>query len=196
MAHQVLQIKVTLLGSKPPIWRRVLVPSILTLAQLHDVIQDTMGWEDYHLHEFEIGGHRYGIPNPDMTFLDGPPLMNDKKVRLYDVLGKAGAKALYTYDFGDGWEHRIVVEKVLQSEPRTAYPARTAGKGHCPPEDCGGMWGYYDFLEAIRDPAHERHEELLEWTGGSFDPDAFSVEQANKRLAGLQRRYAKNLSSA
>ncbi|MFB3814432.1 MAG: plasmid pRiA4b ORF-3 family protein [Terriglobales bacterium] len=190
MPDEVYQIKVTLLGTKPPIWRRLLVPAIMTLAQLHDALQIAMGWQDCHLHEFEIGGQRYGVPDPEMDVF-GERVMNEKKARLCNVLGTAGAKALYTYDFGDGWEHSVVVEKAMKSEDGTAYPICTGGKRHCPPEDCGGIYGYYDFLDAIADPNHKQHGELLEWIGGRFDPDDFSVEKTNAELANLQRRFAK-----
>ncbi|MGH9594776.1 MAG: plasmid pRiA4b ORF-3 family protein [Bryobacteraceae bacterium] len=174
--HEICQIKITLLGAKPPIWRRVLVPSDMTLERLHDVVQLAMGWENRHLHEFQIGGKR---------------LDNERAVLMLNVLGQAGAKALYTYDFGDGWEHSIVVEKVLPPEPGLAYPLCLDGKGHGPPEDCGGIPGFYNLLVAIGDPEHSEHEEMREWIGDSFDPDAFSVEDVNRLLAPLQRRSAK-----
>ena len=120
----------------------------------------------------------------------GEPTVNEKKVRLYDVLGAAGVKAVYTYDFGDGWEHSMIVEKVMKSASGAAYPICTGGKRHCP-EDSGGVYGYYDFLAAMGDPNHERHEDLLEWIGGRFDPEAFSVEQINAELANLQRPFAR-----
>src|SRR5271170_5311294 len=119
----IYQIKVTLLGTRPPIWRRLLVSVDMTLAKLHDVLQAAMGWEDCHLHEFRIGRQRFGLPDPMDTFLGGPGCISEKKVRLSEVLNKRGAKAEYTYDFGDSWEHRITVEKVLPPEPGFAYPA-------------------------------------------------------------------------
>jgi hypothetical protein len=107
------------------------------------------------------------------------------------VLGKAGARAKYTYDFGDNWEHAIVVERVLPPEAGVAYPICVGGKLHCPPEDCGGIPGYYNLLMAISDPAHREHEEMMDWLGGEYDPDAFSVDEVNHRLAPLQRWWAK-----
>jgi hypothetical protein len=189
--HNIYQLKITLLGTRPPIWRRVLVPADLTLAQFHDVIQVAMGWENDHLHEFRVGRQRYGIPDPMDDFMGGTACISEKKVRLSDVLSRKGSRAEYTYDFGDTWEHSIVVEKVLSPEPGTAYPVCTAGERRGPPEDCGGPGGYYDLLEAIRDPEHERHEEMLEWVDEDFDPDAFSVDDVNRRLAPPQRRRAK-----
>lgn len=186
-SREIYQIKVTLLDSKPPIWRRLLVPADLTLARLHDVLQIAMGWQDCHLHEFAIGRERFGIPDAEME-----DVRNERTVRLSSVLGRAGAKAAYTYDFGDGWEHDIVVEKVLAPEPGHPYPACVAGKNCCPPEDCGGIGGYYDFLEAIGDPDHPEHEDLREWIGGDFDPKAFSVEKVNGWLKHLTRRRPGN----
>jgi hypothetical protein len=163
----------------------VLAPADLTLEQFHNVLQAAMGWEDCHLHEFRIGRQRFSAPDTVEESTD------ERRVRLSDVLRRAGAKAEYTYDFGDSWEHSIVVEKVLTPEPGVVYPVCTAGKLHGPPEDCGGPYGYYELVEAIRDPKHERREELLEWTGDDFDPEAFSVDDVNRRLAPGRRRRAK-----
>jgi hypothetical protein len=188
---EVYQIKVTLIGTRPPIWRRLLVPSNMTLAQLHDVLQAAMGWENSHLHEFRIGRQRFGIPDPMDTFMGGPGCISERKARLSEVLNKPGAKAEYTYDFGDSWEHRLAVEKILPPEPGLASPVCTDGKLHGPPEDCGGIGGFYDFLEAIGDPAHEQHEELLEWIGGSFDPESFSTAVVNQQLQRMFRSARK-----
>src|SRR4029077_4994020 len=130
------------------IWRRLLVPSDLTLAKLHDVIQVAMGWHDAHLHEFRVGDETYGAPDIESDAMD------ERKVRLHQVLGRAGAKALYTYDFGDSWEHRIVVEKSLPADPKLNYPVCTGGQRAGPPEDCGGIPGFYELMEAIEDPRH------------------------------------------
>ena len=190
-SREIYQIKVTLLGTRPPIWRRLLVPANLTLEQLHDVLQRAMGWDDSHMHDFRIGQKRYGRPDPDDRLMGLPAMASERTARLSSVLGKAGAKAVYTYDFGDSWEHGIAVEKVLPREEGRAYPVCVDGKLHGPPEDCGGVPGFYDFLEAIADPEHERHEELKEWLGDDFDPEAFSVDEVNRRLAPLQRRRSK-----
>lgn len=116
------------------------------------------------------------------------PVSNERTVRLFSVLGRVGAKAVYTYDFGDGWEHGITVEKVLPPDPETQYPVCTGGKLHGPPEDCGGIPGFYNLLEALADPDHEQHGELKEWIGDDFDAEAFSVEDVNRRLAPSPRR--------
>ena len=189
--QEIYQIKVTLLGTRPPIWRRLLVPAGLTLEQLHDVLQAAMGWEDCHMHDFRIGPKRFGKPDPNDRLMGLPATGNERTVRLFTVLGKVGAKAVYTYDFGDSWEHAIVVEKVLPPEPELPYPVCVGGKLHGPPADCGGIPGYYNLLEALRDPAHDQHKEMLEWVGGDFDPEAFSVDDINQQRAPLQRRQPK-----
>jgi hypothetical protein len=167
---------------------RELAPADLTLEQLHHVLQVAMGWDDCHMHEFRIGQQRFGTPDPMERAFGGSRTASERTARLFSVLGRAGAKAVYTYDFGDSWEHQIVVEKRLTPEPGHAYPACLAGKRHGPREDRGGIPGFYNLLEAIRDPEHEEHEELLEWLGEGFDPEAFSADEVNRQLAPLQRR--------
>jgi len=183
---EIYQIKVTLLGSDPPVWRRLLVPAHLTLAQLHDVLQSAMGWSNDHLHEFSIGQRRFGPPSQDML-MELSDLSDEDTVPLSAVLSRVGAKAKYTYDFGDDWEHSIVLEKRLPADPNLTYPLCTGGGRACPPEDCGGIYGYYDLVEAIGDPDHERHEEMLDWIG-EYDPEAFSMDEVNRALAPFHRR--------
>ena len=190
-SQEVYQIKVTLLGTDPPIWRRLLVPADITLETLHDILQLAMGWEDCHMHDFCIGQQRYGKPDPMEQAFGGPRTASERTARLFSVLGRVGAKAVYTYDFGDSWEHQIVVEKRLAPEPGRAHPACLAGERHRPPEDCGGIPGFYNLLEAISDPEHEQHEELLDWLGDDFDPEASSIDEVNRRLAPMQRRRNK-----
>lgn len=187
-SQQIYQIKVTLLYTDPPIWRRLLVPSDLTLEKLHNVLQIAMGWENCHMHDFRIGQQRYGEPDPMELAFGGPRTASERTARLFDVLDRAGTKAVYTYDFGDSWEHRITVEKRLAPEPGRAYPVCLAGERHGPPEDCGGIPGFYNLLEAIGDPEHEDHDDRLDWLGGDFDPDAFSVDEVNRRLQPVLRR--------
>jgi len=190
-SQQIYPIKVTLLGTDPPIWRRLRVPANLTLEVLHDVLQLAMGWEDCHMHDFRIGQQRFGTPDPMEREFGGPRTASERTARLFQVLGRAGIKAVYTYDFGDSWEHKIVVEKRLAPEPGRAYPVCLAGERHGPPEDCGGIPGFYNLLEALSDPGHEQHEELLDWLGNGFDPEAFSVEEVNRRLAPIQQWWSK-----
>jgi hypothetical protein len=177
----VLQLKVTLIGaSKPPVWRRLLVPATMRLDRLHNVIQAAMGWKDYHLHVFSAGGVDYGQPDPELGHRD------ERKTSLDRVLSQPGERMRYTYDFGDDWEHDIVVEKVLAAEPGARYPICVAGKGSCPPEDCGGVWGYASLRETLEDPTHEEHEDMLEWLGletaAEFDPAAFDADEVNVLL--------------
>jgi hypothetical protein len=173
----VYQLKITLRDIKPPVWRRVQVKDC-TLSQLHDLIQTCMGWDSYHLHAFEIGGEQYSEPDPDGMM----ETEDERKVQLSQVVAGGIKKFSYTYDFGDNWDHVVQVEKVLNPEPSVRYPRCIAGKRACPPEDCGGPWGYAEFLEVIRDPTHERHEELLEWVGDEFDPEKFDIEAVNEAL--------------
>jgi hypothetical protein len=179
---RIARLKITLKGSKPPIWRRVEVPDTITLSQLHQVIQAAMGWLDYHLHQFAVGRTYYGVPDPD----DFEEVRDERRVRLNQLLTAPKQKLAYEYDFGDGWEHIVLLEALLEPEEGAWYPRCTAGKRVCPPEDCGGIWGYESFLEAIQDPAHPEHEGMLEWVGGAFDPEAFDLKQVNVALRALR----------
>lgn len=169
MAGQVLQLKATIVGIKPPVWRRVLVAESATLLDLHNVLQGAFGWYDCHLHEFEIDGVRYGTDDGEGW---GPPVKDERRTRLGRIASE-GTAIRYVYDFGDDWVHKAVVEKILAADPKISYPVCIAGKRACPPEDCGGVWGYEQFLAAISDPHHPEHEEMLEWAGGPFDPEQF-----------------------
>lgn len=175
----VFQLKITLQDTKPPIWRRVLVDGSATLDHLHDVIQAAFGWWNYHLHEFEVGRTRYGVPDPDEDW--GEPPRDERRTRL-DAIADVGASFRYTYDFGDGWEHRVVVEKALPGGVGTAVPACIDGRRACPPEDCGGTWGYRELLEILADPSHPEHDERTEWLGRPFDPEAFDAREFTDNL--------------
>lgn len=174
-----LQLRVTLREVVPPVWRRLVVPDTLTLARLHRILQVAMGWQDYHLHEFLIGGQRYGTPAPDWE--DADEIIPDKRVTLRTSLG-SNDRFLYTYDFGDNWEHDIVVEASLPGAPAGAAVQCTEGGNACPPEDVGGPFGYADFLEAMQDPAHEAHDDMRRWWGGDFDPYRLEIEPINRHL--------------
>jgi len=181
-AGVVYQLKITLRDIKPPIWRRVQVKDC-TLAKLHNLIQICMGWDDYHLHVFEIGGEQYGDPAQwEDDFGGGSEVGNEGRVKLSQLAAQGIEKFSYVYDMGDNWDHTIQIEKVLDAEAGVRYPRCLTGKRSCPPEDCGGPWGYGDFVDAIQNPKHERHEELLEWVGGEFDPEAFDADAVNKEL--------------
>lgn len=177
----VYQLKITLNDIRPPIWRRVQTKDC-TLADLHDIIQLVLGWEDYHLHEFEIGEERYGLPEQWESGWDDGEVSNSRKVKLSQLVEEGVKKFRYQYDMGDSWEHTITVEKPQPSEPGVKYPRCIAGERAGPPEDCGGAWGYGDFVDAIQNPKHERHDELLEWVGGEFDPEAFNLDAVNMEL--------------
>ncbi|HYV37512.1 MAG TPA: plasmid pRiA4b ORF-3 family protein [Gemmataceae bacterium] len=176
----IYQLKVTLADIKPPIWRRIEVADC-SLAKLHDIIQECMGWHGGHLWSFEIGGEDYGAdPFGELDMAD------PKKARLAKFVEAGYAKFNYTYDFGDNWIHHIVVEKVLDADSKVRYPRCVKGARACPPEDCGGPWGYADFLEAINNPGHERHAEMMEWHSQSFDPERFEVGAINRNLVGIR----------
>jgi len=178
----VLQIKVTLRESKPPIWRRIQVTNNITLYKLHQVLQVVMGWQNAHLHQFVINGTYYGQPHPDYGF----EVRSERGAKLSQVAAHEKFKFLYEYDFGDSWQHEILIEKVLPLNPEVRYPICLKGKRACPPEDCGGIWGYEDLLEILRDPNHSNYEEMLEWIGGEFDPEAFDRDEVNRQLNRLR----------
>ncbi len=179
-ANVIYQLKITLAHIRPPIWRRVEVKDC-TLVKLHEIIQIGMGWEGYHLWAFEIGGEQYG-EDPEGE-LD---VEKARKVKLSQIVQASVKKFHYLYDFGDNWQHVIQIEKVLESKPKVKYPRCVHGSRACPPEDCGGPLGYGDFLDAIQNPRHNRHEELLEWVGDEFDPEAIDLETVNKELAAVR----------
>lgn len=179
---KLLQLKIELAHIRPAIWRRVVVPETITLTALHKVIQIAMGWTDSHLHEFEIGGVRYGMPDPDFPFFD--EVVSEKRVRLGKCLGSL--KSLrYTYDFGDDWLHGIKVEKSLPPDD-LPVPRCTGGANACPPEDVGGPFGYVQFLEVLADPSHPDHEGMLDWCGDAFDAAQLDLEQINRRLGAMR----------
>lgn len=175
------QLKITLTGIRPPIWRRVQVSSSINLRRLHDVIQAAMGWTQSHLYQFQVGDVEFGEPDDEF----GMPIRSAKSTPLRKIAPQPGAVFRYEYDFGDSWQHRIEVEKVLPPELGATYPRCLAGKRACPPEDVGGVWGYEEFLEAIRDPEHEEHEAMREWGGEAFDPETFDLRAINEQLAHL-----------
>lgn len=172
------QIKISLIGSKPPIWRRFVASNSMTLSRFHDLLQIVMGWEDSHLHQYRVGSQYFGVPDPDFP----QNMKNEARVTLAELMPVEGASAIYEYDFGDGWEHKLVVEKVLPhrgSEPLTRC---LGGRRACPPEDCGGIPGYQRLLEAVGDPDHPEHGALSQWLGDGFDPDRFDVSIVNYEL--------------
>ncbi|MGD1276824.1 MAG: plasmid pRiA4b ORF-3 family protein [Tepidisphaeraceae bacterium] len=184
--RDVYQLKITLRGSKPPIWRRVLVPAGITLDRLHDVIQVAMGWEDCHLHLFQIAGRVFQGIGPDGSMDDLMDSEDESQYRLGDLAG-IKTKFRYEYDFGDGWEHSISVEKIIPAADKPKSMVCTAGKGRCPMEDSGGIWGYYEKLRIMDDPNDPDHEDILEWIGDGFDPNEFDCDAVNKSLGKIKR---------
>jgi hypothetical protein len=178
----VYQLKVSLKEISPTIWRRFQVTDDITLLKLHRILQVLMGWEDYHLHVFEIGGVDYSMPYPDEVDLDEMDMISEKRVKLSQLHLAEKSRFLYEYDLGDSWIHEILVEKILPQDPEVKYPICIAGERLAPPEDCGGVWGYEEFVEAICDPDHPEHEEYLDWVGGNFDPEKFDLEAINREL--------------
>jgi hypothetical protein len=182
-SHDVIvQIKVKLLGvAKPPVWRRLQVPADTRLDQLHEVVQAALGWENYHMHVFSFGDEEFGIPDSELGFSD------EREVMLGELIAGVDDRFRYTYDFGDGWEHEILIEELLDTDPDTRYPILVAAKGACPPEDCGGPWGYASLKAILADPHHDEHQEMLEWLGlndaSEFDPAAVSTEDISCELA-------------
>jgi hypothetical protein len=181
---KIFEIKIELREVRPAVVRRVQVPGEMSLAGLHAVVQVAMGWTDSHLHEFDVDGARYGLPDPDW---DADEVRDEAKATLFRLVGQ-GDRMDYVYDFGDGWTHRLTVEKVLAPELGVSYPRCMSGRRACPPEDVGGPWGYDEFRVAMADPAHPEHEQYREWLGGPFDPAAFDLTEVNAALAELAWR--------
>jgi hypothetical protein len=178
----IVQIKVKLLGvSKPPVWRRLQLRADTRLDHLHEMIVAAFGWQDYHMHVFASGPGEFGVPDPELGFAD------ERRVSLGELIGGVGDQLRYTYDFGDDWQHEIVVEDLLDADPEIHYPILVAAKGACPPEDCGGPWGYAELKEILADASHEQHQQMLDWLGlensSAFDPDAVTTDQIEQELA-------------
>jgi hypothetical protein len=184
----VYQLKITLLRMPPPVWRRVQVRSNITMAELHETIQAAMGWTDSHLHEFVAPfGMRFGRPDYDGVGDFGDPPSDERRVKLHKVLVAEHDKLRYDYDFGDDWQHSVVLEKILPVDPAVRYPVCVKGKRACPPEDVGGMWGYAEYIDAVNNPSHEQHAEMVEWRGeSSVDPEAFDLAEVNAALESLR----------
>jgi hypothetical protein len=183
--RQIYQLKIKLPGSVPLIWRRVLVPATITFAKLHRVIQIAMGWRDCHLHRYLIDGTYYSTPIPDTDWEDVGET-DYGRLQLSQLVRASRLTFSYEYDFGDGWDHEILVEKILDEEPGKSYPVCLDGKRACPPEDVGGLGGYGHFLNVMRNPNHREHESLLGWYGSPFDPAAFDLVSVNKALRRIK----------
>jgi hypothetical protein len=182
-SNLLFQFKITLLEITPPIFRQIQVPDC-TLGELHEIIQAGMSWENCHLHRFIIDGERYGVPEPELK------LKNEDKVILSQIVPKDGKgfRFIYEYDFGDGWMHEVIFEGCSPNKFGQNYPVCLDGSRAGPPEDVGGPYGYDEFLEAIADPKHERHGELLEWIGGRFNPEQFDAKTATVAMMKAVRK--------
>ena len=176
--RSIYQLKVTLKGTRPPIWRRLLIASTDNLEDVHIAMQIVMGWTNSHLHEFVCGHDHYGVPDEELP----SDVKDEIDFRLDQILKKEKDKLNYMYDFGDGWEHEIVLEKILPFDMGAVLPVCLKGSQSCPPEDVGGIPGYELFLEAISDPSHPEYEEMLEWIGDDFDSEHFDLAQTNDLL--------------
>jgi len=187
-SNSIARLKITLDEVKPVVLRRVEVPLTICLDRLHLVLQAAMGWTNSHLYEIRARDVGWGMPDPDWG---GGPL-DARKARLVDVLEDTGAKTLkYLYDFGDGWEHTVKIERVTEVAPGLTYPLLIDATGRCPPEDVGGPWGYAEFLQAIADPKHENHAEMSEWAGEPFDPAKIDIDEHAKAVADLAKAWSR-----
>lgn len=185
-AGSIARLKITLDDVEPVVMRRLEVPLALRLDRLHLVIQIAVGWTDTHLYEFRTGRLGWGIPDPDWG--DGP--LDARKATLLDVIEDTGVKRFkYLYDFGDGWEHTILIEGVNDVDPQATYPRLIEAVGQCPPEDIGGPPGYEELFAALADPGHDRYAELREWVGEDFDPHVVDVAHISQMLLKLGRRW-------
>jgi hypothetical protein len=181
--ENVYQFKIVLKGIKPAIWRRIHVPEIYSFWDLHVAIQDAFGWQDYHLHSFHLDDPatgektRIGMILDELNTFDDFDVIAENDQYVTNWFLAENAAAIYLYDFGDSWEHEVKLEKILPRAKDCIYPRCIAGERACPPEDCGGVWGYEHLLEVVLGPNHEEYEDIIEWLGGEFDPEHFSVEE-------------------
>lgn len=186
MTASIACLRITLDNVNPAVTRRIEVPLDIRLDRLHLTLQAALGWTNSHLWEIRVRDVGWGIPDPGWP--DGP--LDGRKATLLTVVGDTGAKTLhYLYDFGDGWEHTVKIERLVEADPQTKYPILLEATGRCPPEDVGGPWGYEECLEAIADPDHERYEELIDWWPDNFDPDKVPVNDLKAAVASLAKRW-------
>jgi hypothetical protein len=183
MANSIFQLKITLEDIRPPIWRRVLVESSITLGDLHLVIQAVMPWENCHLHLFQMNEKIYSPEMPDDDFFGfEEPDEPEDSVTLWQLLEQEKSWLRYTYDMGDSWDHKILLEKILAPDPKLTYPICIKGKRACPPEDCGGAWRYMTLLEIFSDPSHPEYAEMIQYFPEGIDAEAFDLAELNESL--------------
>ena len=193
----VYEFKITLAGIRPAIWRMIQAPEKYTFWDLHVAIQDAMGWDDCHLHAFRMKSpetgvtETVGIPDEE-TWKEGSQTIPGWECLMADWFTSKNARAVYQYDFGDSWEHVVELTQIVPAEHDVKYPVCVDGKRACPPEDCGGIWGYEEFLKAIKRPKHPRHKELLGWIGGHFAPEQFDPK--NVKFDNPEKRWKRAFS--
>ena len=189
----ILQLKIQLQRiTKPPIWRKVDVKDTDTFYDLHNIIQGAMGWYNAHLHQFMVGHQYIGLPSPYDDYME---MLDGRKVRLSQVFRRPKAKIVYEYDFGDGWQHVITLENIIKAEKGVTYPRLTKGKSACPPEDCGGPWGYMELRETLNNPKHPDYNDLRDWMEMEedevFDPKYFDLEEHQSDMMTQYKRGKK-----
>lgn len=184
---EIVQLKVALKKTEPLVWRRILVKSDVTFFELHHILQLTMGWENLHLYEFNVGEYHIGLPDEEFGDLGISSKMIDaREIRLHEIVSSGTKKFSYEYDFGDGWAHEISIEKSLSENPDFLYPYCVAGEMNCPPEGCGGISGYYELWEIMKNKTHPEHENMVEWLGEEYDPFEFDPEDVNFEMEEIE----------
>ena len=178
--RNIFQFKVSLLGSKPLIWRRFLISDDATLDELHDALQIVLGWTDSHLHQFIINQVFYGIS--DDEFGIDMDVEDETQFKIKDLINKEKEEMVYEYDFGDDWTHKIILEKILPFDVKQSLPKCLKGKRACPPEDCGGVWGYEQLLDNLSNPNNPEYKEAIDWLGYKIDPEKFDIQETNQLL--------------
>ncbi|MEO7524417.1 MAG: plasmid pRiA4b ORF-3 family protein [Ferruginibacter sp.] len=189
---EAIQIKIILNRTNPLIWRELLVPRDITFYKLHHTIQIAMGWTNSHLFEFKIEGYRIGEIYENLEEQDESHIVNAKETKLITLIDKEGEEFKYEYDFGDGWDHSIILEKYESLKSTQQLPFCKSGALKCPPEDCGGITGLYDFLSILLDKRHPDHRATKVWAGGKFDPAEFDIVKVNKQLKNIDK-YIKSI---
>lgn len=184
MTDDIFQLKIVLRHSKPRIWRRIQIDPNILLADLHRIIQTSMGWSNSHLHQFMKDKLIFALPSKDDYAV--PVIIDYRTVKTSALFKDPKDRMVYEYDFGDSWEHDIVLEKILRKDPKVKYPICIAGKMNCPPEDSGGVWGYAEMLKILKNRRHQEYQMYIDWLGGKFDPQRFDIQMINKQL---QRKY-------
>jgi hypothetical protein len=193
MTDQIVRLRIELMYLEPCIWRSVEVSRATNLRALHEVIQVVMPWENYHLYQFTIGERVYGEPDPEDAVW-GNKVYQAKGMRLGALIDRGISEFLYTYDFGDDWRHRVLIEHVGAADPGTDYPLFIAGERTAPPEDVGGPPGFMDFVEAIANRRHPQHKDMVRWYGGPFHPTDFDEVEIAARVRDMaaKRKVALN----